>query len=282
MHSELRAAREAARAGADAIVARGRDMGRIRSKDTETDMVTDTDLAAGVAAANAVLAYDSGARFVIEESEVYGLTGATEGSLHDGDTWVIDPLDGTTSFVHDYPTYSVSVALLRDGRPVVGATYNVPADELASAAVGEGAWRQRAGETERIQCTGVSRLAQALLITGFPYDRGALLDHQLDCLKRFLRSPVHGIRRDGSAAVDCCHVAGGRADGFWEFGLKPWDMAAGVVILGEAGARVTGVDGEPWTPESTGIIAANPALHELMSQVIVRSASDVAHHTDRA
>ncbi|MDZ4063726.1 MAG: inositol monophosphatase family protein, partial [Coriobacteriia bacterium] len=228
MRDELRAARDAARSGAEAIVARCGDVGVVRSKSTLTDFVTDADIAAGVAVARSLLAHDPGARFVIEESEVYELAGVVEGSLSEGDTWVVDPLDGTTSFVHGYPTYSVSVALLRDGTPVIGATYNVPAEELVSAAVGHGAWLEDA----RIECTSVSKLAEALLITGFPYDRGALLDRQLGCLASFLRSPVHGIRRDGSAAVDCCPVACGRADGFWEFGLKPWDMAAGVVILG--------------------------------------------------
>ncbi|MDP2180960.1 MAG: inositol monophosphatase family protein [Actinomycetota bacterium] len=265
MQDELRAAREAARSGAEAIIARRGNVGLVRLKSTLTDVVTDADIAAGVAVALSLLAHDPGARFVIEESEVYELAGVVEGSLSEGDTWVVDPLDGTTSFVHGYPTYSVSVALLREGRPVVGATYNVPTGELVSGAVGHGAWR----DEERVKCTGVSGLAEALLITGFPYDRGALLDRQLDCLGSFLRSPVHGIRRDGSAAVDCCHVACGRADGFWEFGLKPWDMAAGVVILGEAGARVTGIGGEEWTPASTGIIAANLALHELMCAVIL-------------
>lgn len=269
MQAELLAAREAARSGASAILARCGDTGTVRSKATPTDVVTDADIAAGVAVARTLLAHDSGSRFVIEEDEVYELADADQGSLTEGDTWVVDPLDGTTSFVHGYPTYSVSVALLRDGLPIVGATYNVPAKELVSAAVGHGAWLEDA----RIECTQIRRLSEALLITGFPYDRGALLDRQLGCLRDFLRSPVHGIRRDGSAAIDCCHVACGRADGFWEFGLRPWDMAAGVVILGEAGARVTGIDGEEWTPASTGIIAANPALHALMRDVILPGAT---------
>ncbi|MRR12210.1 inositol monophosphatase, partial [bacterium] len=81
--------------------------------------------------------------------------------------------------------------------------------------------------------------------------------------------PIHGMRRDGSAAIDCCHVAGGRADGFWEFGLKPWDMAAGVLICTEAGARVTDIDGGDWSPASTGIIVANPTLHAAMCGVIL-------------
>lgn len=106
------------------------------------------------------------------------------------------------------------------------------------------------------------------MVTGFPYDRGAPLDRQLSVLAAFLRSPVHGIRRDGSAANDCCHVAAGRADGFWEYTLKVWDMAAGVIICSEAGATVTDVEGAPWTSRSTSICTANPQLHAQMLDVI--------------
>ena len=108
---------------------------------------------------------------------------------------------------------------------------------------------------------------------GFPYDRGAPLDTQLTVLAAFLRAPVHGIRRDGSAALDCCHVAGRRADGFWEYYLKPWDTAAGVVILRESGALVTDVDGEPWSIHSDSICCANPKLHAAMRAVIEQATS---------
>jgi myo-inositol-1(or 4)-monophosphatase len=267
MHDELHAARAAALAAARRIASSGRDIGSVRIKGSQTDMVTDTDIAAGVAAVDAITMFDEHATFVIEEEEVYEATGCRRGELDHGDVWVIDPLDGTTSFVHGYPSYSVSVALLRDGTPIAGAVYNVPAAEMLSAAYGLGA----TADGVDVRCTQAARLSDALLITGFPYDRGAPLDRQLAILGRFLRAPVHGIRRDGSAALDCCHVAAGRADGFWEFGLKPWDMAAGVVILREAGARVTGVDGETWSVGSTGIVAANPALHERMLHIVLNT-----------
>jgi myo-inositol-1(or 4)-monophosphatase len=92
-------------------------------------------------------------------------------------------------------------------------------------------------------------------------------------LSAFLRNPVHGIRRDGSAAIDCCHVAGARADGFWEFHLKPWDVAAGIAILREAGAVATDTDGSPWSPLSDGICCANPGLHAEMLEVIARASA---------
>ena len=123
-------------------------------------------------------------------------------------------------------------------------------------------------EGELVRCNDTAELTQALLMSGFPYDRGATLDQQLATLAAFMRMPIHGMRRDGSAAVDCTHVACGRADGFWEYSLRPWDTAAGVVILREAGAKVTDINGEPWSANATGIIAANPALHAQMLDVI--------------
>ncbi len=272
MRDELSAVVAAAEAGAARIRESDGATGAVRSKSSATDFVTDIDIAAGVAVWEAIRAHDPAARLVIEEEEVHDLTGAPRGSLDDPEVWCVDPLDGTTSFVHGFPAYSVSVALLRDGVPVAGAVANVPLSETVAAATGMGALR----DSTPIRCTTADALDRSLLVTGFPYDRGALLDTQLAILTAFLRAPVHGIRRDGSAAIDCTHVAMGRADGFWEFGLKPWDMAAGVVICKEAGAHVTGIDGEEWSISSTGIITANPQLHALMTDVVLgtRPASD--------
>ena len=267
MQELLAIARAAALAGGQILKDSRGDLGTVRSKSSSTDSVTDVDLAAGVAVVRSVLAADPDARFVIEEDEVYDLAGAARGKLDDAEVWVIDPLDGTTSYVHGYPTYSVSVAVLRHGTPVAGAIYNAALDELTVAAKDLGATRDGAPI-----CAGdVARVRQALVITGFPYDRGKPLDDTLVVLEAFLRNPVHGIRRDGSAAIDCAHVASGRADGYWEFGLKPWDVAAGVVILREAGATVTAIDGTPWTPQSDSICAANPILHAEMIELIARA-----------
>lgn len=264
MRNAVQTARLAAIAAGDVIASRGRNVGAVRTKGAQTDMVSETDIEAGVAAVKAILSMDRAARFVVEEVEVYDRAGVKQGALADNEVWVIDPLDGTTSFLHGFPCYSAAVALLREGVPVAGAVYNVALDELFSAASGLGA---HLGDSP-IDCTSQSHLEEALLVTGFPYDRGKTLDKQLDMLGRFMRVPIHGMRRDGSAAVDCCHVAAGRADGFWEYGLQPWDMAAGVAILREAGAHVTGIDAEPWTVESTGMIAANPSLHARMVEVL--------------
>ena len=269
MQSLLDVAKSAARAGGRVLESRRGDLGEIRSKSSLTDLVTDVDVAAGIATVQSILAVLPDARFVIEEDELYGLADATRGTLDDAEVWVVDPLDGTTSFVHGYPNYSVSVAVLRDGTPVAGAVYNAALGEMNSAAVGLGSYR----DDLRLQTKSVERVSEALLITGFPYDRGKPLDRQLAALAAFLRAPVHGIRRDGSAALDCSHVAGGRADGYWEFSLYPWDVAAGIVILREAGALVTDAEGAPWTPHSTSICAANPRLHAGMLEILATSAA---------
>lgn len=264
MQSRLSLARAAAFVGATVVNARVGDIGAVRVKGDPTDVVTDTDIAAGTAIARKILESLPDARFVIEETEVYELAGATEGTLSDSEVWVIDPLDGTTSFVHGFPCYSISIALLREGQPVVGVVHNIPAEETFSAAKGSGAFLN----DRIISCSSRASVEEALLMTGFPYDRTVTLDRQLDVLARFLRVPVHGIRRDGSAAVDCCRAASGQADGFWEYGLHAWDTAAGVIILRESGARVTDITGKPWSADATGIVAANPELHACMLEVI--------------
>ena len=244
---------------------RGRS-GDIRTKGSAIDFVSEADVASGVAVVRAIAERDPRARFVCEEAEVYDLLGVEQGVIGDGDVWVIDPLDGTTSFIHDYPTYSVSVALVRGFDPIAGAVYNAAAGEMNAAALGLGATREGAP----IHVTAAASVRDALVITGFPYDRGAPLDLQMAVLTAFLRAPVHGIRRDGSAAVDCCHVVGGRADGFWEYALKPWDMAAGALICREAGALITDVEGRAWSAASGSILAANPLLHAEMLDLIQR------------
>jgi len=264
MHPAQSVAERAARVAGEFIAERAGNTGGVRSKSSLTDLVTATDIEAGVRATNRILQDDPGARFVIEEAEVFDLTEAMPGSLDEGAVWVIDPLDGTTSYVHGFPCFSVSIAYLLDGVPTAGAVYNVPLGQMVAGSASSGA----TVDGIAANCTETHALDQALLVTGFPYDRGAPLDRQLEVLKRFLRAPVHGIRRDGSAAVDLCHVAMGRADGFWEFGLKPWDMAAGVLLCREAGARVTDITGEEWTPAATGVIAANPVLHPLMLEIV--------------
>jgi myo-inositol-1(or 4)-monophosphatase len=121
-----------------------------------------------------------------------------------------------------------------------------------------------------LRVTAAADIESSLLITGFPYDRGETLDRQLSVFSRMVRR-VHGIRRDGSAALDCCHVAAGRADAFWEFALKTWDTAAGVLVAMEAGALVTDFAGRPWSVETTDTLLANPVLHGVMLDAIAEA-----------
>jgi len=257
-------ARSAALAGGRVIREHRNDPGAVRSKGTATDFVTEVDVASGVAVVSSIIAADPSARVIVEEPEVYDILGIAPGGLDDDEVWIIDPIDGTTSFLHGFPAYSVSVALVSSGQPIAGAVYNAAIDEMFTAATGGGA----SHGSNRIHCSTATSVPEALLVTGFPYARGAPLDRQLTILAAFLRAPVHGIRRDGTAALDCCHVAAGRADGFWEFTLKPWDMAAGVIIAREAGATVTDCEGRPWTIHSDSICAAPKELHTQMLSVI--------------
>jgi len=259
-----RIAEEGARAGGAVLAAHKGKITGLRTKSSAVDLVTETDIASGVAVVRSIVDALPGSRFVVEEPEVYELAGVTQGDLHDDDVWVIDPLDGTTSFVHGYPCYSVSVACLRSGVPVAGAVFNVPAGEMVSAAARSGAWLGG----KRLLCHGASRISEALIATGFPYDRGEPLDRQLRIFERVLR-PSHDVRRDGSAAIDLSNVAVGRVDGFWESGLKPWDMAAGVLVVAEAGGRVSDLEGSPWSVESSSVVAANPTLHEILLGLIM-------------
>jgi myo-inositol-1(or 4)-monophosphatase len=266
MPTPIDIAREAALAGAAILDAHVHDPGVVRTKSSPSDLVTETDIASGVAVVRAIASHLPRARFVVEEPEVYERAGVEKGDLDDPEVWVVDPLDGTTSFVHGYPCYSVSVALLREGQPVAGAVRNAAARETISAATDQGATI----DGRSIRCGSAATIAESLLITGFPYDRTVTLDRQLAVFTRLLRT-VHGVRRDGSAAIDCCHVAAGRADGFWEFALKPWDTAAGVVILREAGALVTDMLGRPWTTATTDHVAAGPALHPVLVESIAEA-----------
>lgn len=262
--SEPRAlAEQAARSGAAVLLEHLGRLSGLVTKTASADMVSAADIASGVAIARHIASAWPGARFVVEEPEVYALAGVEAGELDDPEVWVIDPLDGTTSFVHTYPCWSVSVACLRDGKPVAGAVYNVPADEMNSAGAGQGAYRNG----QRLACVGSPVLETALLATGFPYDRTAPLARQWRLLQRLL-TPAHDIRRDGSAAVDLCHVAAGRVDGYWELNLQPWDFAAGVLIVEEAGGVVTDFTGAPWSTTTRDVIAANPALHAVLLEIV--------------
>jgi myo-inositol-1(or 4)-monophosphatase len=178
--------------------------------------------------------------------------------------WMVDPLDGTTNFLHRYPMYCASVALLRAGEPIVAAVVCGATGEEWSALQGEGAFRNG----EPIRVSDNRRLDRALIGTGFPFKIPALRDQYLAQFRRVM-GHVSDIRRAGSAALDLCHLATGYFDGFWELDLQPWDFAAGVLIIREAGGIVTGLDGrEPDWTERGGLIAGNPHLYPLLRDML--------------
>lgn len=177
--------------------------------------------------------------------------------------WVIDPLDGTTNFLHGFPHFSVSIALFYKGRVDKGVVYDPIKQELFTAARGEGAMLNN----RRIRVTKQSTMTGALLGTGIPFKDQSYLDAYLGMLKDLLKDAA-GIRRAGSAALDLAYIAAGRFDGFWEIGLQPWDMAAGVLLIQEAGGIVTDLEGGDKIFETGAVIAANPRLHQIMRGLI--------------
>jgi myo-inositol-1(or 4)-monophosphatase len=178
--------------------------------------------------------------------------------------WIIDPLDGTTNFAHGFPQFCVSIAYELRGRVQLGVVYDALKKECFIAQRGHGA--RLNGKPIRVSAT--PGLAAALLSTGFPYDRRERRRYYL-CFWEELMTRVQGVRRTGAAALDLAYVAAGRTDGFWEFGLKAWDVAAGALIVEEAHGRVTNMDGAALDLAGQNILATNGRLHDELSGVIV-------------
>ena len=180
--------------------------------------------------------------------------------------WHVDPLDGTTNFVHGYPCFAVSIGLLEEGEPLVAVVYNPINRELFTAMRGEGAFLNQ----RRIGVSSIEKLAKSLLATGFPSQKRTQNPNIFYYWDFTLHS--HGVRRDGSAALDLCAVACGRFEGFWEFGLKSWDTAAGILLVREAGGFVSDFSGLPYHPGDPEILASNGRIHLEMQQL----AADIA------
>jgi myo-inositol-1(or 4)-monophosphatase len=196
---------------------------------------------------------------------------AEESGLHEGNdfVWVIDPLDGTTNFLHGFPQYAVSIALKHKGRLEVGVIYDPLRDELFTAKRGGGAMLNN----RRIRVTNQTSLKGALVGTGFPFKTDKHLDAYLGMF-RALTTDCAGIRRAGAAALDLAYVAAGRLDGFWEIGTMEWDVAAGVLLIKEAGGVITDFSFNDKYLESGNIIAGSPRMHQLMYQLIEPHVTD--------
>jgi myo-inositol-1(or 4)-monophosphatase len=199
--------------------------------------------------------------FLTEESEPTG-----RGSPY---KWIIDPLDGTTNYAHHYPQVGVSIGLEYNGKSILGGVYDPFRDELFWAEKGRGAWLEHAGRRRRISVSPARTLSRSLLLTGFPYDRRERIDLYLSYVKAFM-THIQGIRRAGAAALDLCWVAAGRVDGYWEWRLKPWDVAAGSLIVQEAGGTLTDFSGKPYSIYGEQTLATNGRIHPEMLRVMRR------------
>jgi myo-inositol-1(or 4)-monophosphatase len=180
--------------------------------------------------------------------------------------WVFDPLDGTTNYAHGLPVFCASLALEVDGRAEVGAIYDPTRKELFTGERGQGSFVNGI----RLRVSETATLLDSLLVTGFPYDVHQKLDGLITMFAAFL-GQARAVRRLGSAALDLCYVAAGRFDGFWEQSLRPWDVAAGALIVEEAGGRITGMDGTRFDPAAAHLVASNGQIHEAMLDVIARA-----------
>lgn len=198
------------------------------------------------------------------ESERERDSGVSMPAVRDSDwTWIIDPLDGTTNYLHGYPMYAVSIAVARYGVPEAGVVVNSASGEAWTAARGQGA--RRNGVPVRV--SQIDRLPRALIGTGFPFKALSLLPLYSRQFEAALRASA-GVRRAGSAALDLCHVATGWFDGFWELSLAPWDVAAGALIVREAGGTVSRVDGDDDVIGHGSILAGNPTIHAALGALI--------------
>jgi myo-inositol-1(or 4)-monophosphatase len=200
-----------------------------------------------------------------EACPTYGLLGEEGGEqfVSDNPRWLVDPLDGTTNYIRGYPFFAVSIALERDAEIVVGVVYNPILDELYVAEKGRGATLNG----RPIHVSTATSLGDSLLASGFPFDAWTNEIDNGQQWRRFLKLSL-SLRSDGSAALDLCHVATGRIDGYWELRLGPWDMAAGGLIVQEAGGAVSLVNGEPFSPYGGDVLASNGHLHAEMLAVL--------------
>lgn len=256
MHPTVNIAVRAARAAGDVIVRSMDKIDRLTiSSKGNNDFVTEVDRKA-----------ESTIIDILRQSYPdYGILAEESGIQDEGAEyqWIIDPLDGTTNFLHGFPQFSVSIALKHKERIITGVIYDPLSQELFTAAKGEGA--QLNGK--KIRVSGRAGIKGALLSTGFPYHDQSYLDTYIKTMTQ-LMVPTAGIRRPGSAALDLAWMAAGRTDGFWEFNLSPWDIAAGVLIVREAGGIVADFQGGDKYLKTGDIIAASPKVFPEMMKII--------------
>jgi myo-inositol-1(or 4)-monophosphatase len=230
----------------------------VKEKGRPGDLVTEADAAAEAVVLEILDRHFPDHQVLAEESGKQG----NEASQY---LWAIDPLDGTTNYAHQYPFFATSIGLLADGVPQVGVIFDPFRQELFRAAKGLGATRNR----QPISVSTTDNLANSLLVTGFAYDRHETVDNNYAEFCH-LTHLTQGVRRAGAASLDLAYVACGRLDGYWERGLSPWDIAAGVLLVEEAGGKVTAYDQTPFDLHSGRILATNGSLHQPLSDALLK------------
>ena len=249
MHALLNVAVMAARRGGDTLVRSLKKLDKIKVEQKgRNDFVSEADRTAEHAVIETIQKHYPDHAILAEES---GQQGESEY------VWVIDPLDGTTNFLHAFPVFCVSIAVLHNGRPEHACVYDPLRQELYTASRGQGAQL----DGRKIRVSKLSSLERALIGTGFPYrDSNLAMDPYMNMFRKALENTA-GVRRPGSAALDLCYVAAGRFDGFWETGLKSWDMAAGALLIREAGGIISGLDGSENFLETGHVLAGTPKVY---------------------
>ena len=254
----LEIATEAAIAAGEVLLSYLGNIGTATQKGRPGDLVTVADKASEAVVLEILQRHFPTHAILAEES---GKLGLAESEY----LWAIDPLDGTTNYAHQYPFFAVSIGLLIGGVPEVGVIFDPFHQELFRAAKGLGATKNR----RPIQVSTTNQLSESLLVSGFAYDRHETTDNNYAEFCH-LTHLTQGVRRSGSAALDLAHVACGRVDGYWERGIAPWDISAGVILLQEAGGKVTAYDQSLLSIESGRILATNGLIHHSLSQELIK------------
>ena len=279
MHPMMNVAVKAARSAGNIINRASLNLERLQiAKKQQNDFVTEVDQAAEFAIIEVLKDAYPTHHFYAEESGYLTASGESLGALswpeviklaqteEEHYLWVIDPIDGTTNFIHGFPQFAVSIGLFVNGVLQHGLIYDPTRDELFTATKGAGAYLNH----RRLRVGQQLRLSECLIGTGFPYRNDQKLDHYLTLFKRMTLSCA-GLRRPGAASLDLAYVAAGRLDGFFEGDLKPWDMAAGVLLIQEAGGLVGQYDGEEGYLASGQIMAANPKIFAQMASLLSKN-----------
>ena len=233
------------------------DRGISVMKKGDINLVTEADLASEALIIERIKSHHPKHSILAEESG--------EAVVIGGDStwkWIIDPLDGTTNYAHGYPCFCVTLGLEHDGEIIIGVTFDPTRNELFAAEKGRGA----SLNNKPIRVSSTEKLGDALIVTGFPYDIKERDDFARHLTEMLLKS--RGVRRDGSAAIDMAYVACGRFDGFWEEGLHAWDVAAGVLLIEEAGGQVSYYDGSPFSIYKAPICSSNGLIHSQMLKIL--------------